>query len=224
MMKFLISIFIAVAIVIGSLASGFANSDAKYYSEFVFKYKLNDKFDLFYNSELRFKNDMGSLYYKQFLRIGSVYHAYKNLDLALAYRYFHTKNIKGEWDENDTQYIEILFIPKIKLGNFDLSDANKIEYRFIEGAKDRWVYRNLITLAYPTKIGKFDFTPYISNELYYDTYIQEINLNWLTLGATKKISKYLTVGLYYRDETARVSTSSSWITAHILGTNITISF
>ncbi|MFA4888146.1 MAG: DUF2490 domain-containing protein [Candidatus Omnitrophota bacterium] len=202
----------------GALASG----DNKYYSEFALKHKLNDKFDLFFTPELRYNEDMGNFYYYQ-LRAGSTFHAHKNLDLALAYRFLQSK-VKGAWDNNNIQYIEMLAIPKIKLGAFDISDANKIERRFYENAPDRWVYRNLLTFAYPAKIGNFEFTPYISNEIYYDFELDRMNLNWATIGANKKINKYLTVGLYYRDETSRVGTSSKWVTNHILGSNVTVNF
>jgi len=200
----------------------FAAGDNKYYSEFAFKHKLNDKFDLFFTPEMRYKNDMGTLYYYQ-VRFGSTFHAHKNLDLALAYRYLQNK-VAGSWDKNDVQYIEMLAIPKIKLGGFDISDANKLERRFYENAPDRWVYRNLITFAYPAKIGNFEFTPYISNEIYYDFELERMNLNWATIGANKKINNYLTVGLYYRDETSRVGTLSKWVTNHVLGSNVTVNF
>lgn len=213
------SIFACLLFATGALASG----DNKYYSEFSFKHKLNDKFDLFFTSELRYNEDMGNFYYYQ-LRPGSTFHAHKNLDLALAYRFLQSK-VKGAWDNNDIiQYIEMLAIPKIKLGGFDISNANKIERRFYENAPDRWVYRNLITFAYPTKIGNFELTPYISNEIYYDFELDRMNLNWATIGGNKKINKYLTLGLYYRDETRRVGRSSKWVTNHVLGSNVSVSF
>ena len=200
----------------------FASGDNKYYSEFTFKHKLNDKFDLFFTPEIRLNEDMGSFYYYQ-LRLGSAFHTHRNLDLALAYRFIQNK-VNDEWDGNDIQYIEMLFIPKIKLDRFDVSDANKIERRFYESVPDRWMYRNLLLVAYPTKIGNFEFAPYISDEIYYDFEIDKMNLNWVTVGANKKINKYFTVGFYYRDETSRVGISSKWVTNHILGTNVTVVF
>lgn len=205
------------------LSNAFAETDNKYHSEYVLKHKINDKFDLFFTPEFRAKNDMGNTYYYQ-LRAGSTYHALKNLDLASAYRYIQTKDTKSQWDNNDTQYIELIVTPKIKLGDFNLSDANKIEYRFIENARDRWVYRNLITAAYPAKLLNFEFTPYISNEIYYDLEIDKVNQNWATIGANKKIAKNISVGFYFRNEAVRSGTSSKWATAHILGSNVTIDF
>lgn len=221
-MKKLTFLFAAIIAVCLFIESAFAASDNKYYSEFAFKHKLNDKFDFFFTPEFRFNEDMGNLYYYQ-VRAGSAFHAHKNLDLALAYRFLQNK-VKGEWDNNDVQYIEMLAIPKTKLGGLDISDANKLERRFYENAPDRWVYRNLLTFAYPAKIGNFKFTPYISNEIYYDFEIDKMNLNWATIGANKRINKYLTVGLYYRDETSRVGASSKWVTNHVLGSNVTVDF
>jgi len=104
-------------------SAAFAAGDNKYYSEFAFKHKLNDKFDLFFTPEFRYNNDMGNFYYYH-MRIGSTFHAHKNLDLALAYRFIQNK-VLGSWDNNDVQYIEMLAIPKTKLGGFDISNANK---------------------------------------------------------------------------------------------------
>ncbi len=203
--------------------NAFAETDNKYYSEYVLKHKINDKFDLFFTPEFRAKNDMGNIYYYQW-RLGSTFHAHKYLDLATAYRYIQTKDSSGEWSNNDTHYIELIAIPKTKFAGFDLSDANKIEYRFIENARDRWFYRNLITVAYPAKIFAFEFTPYVSNEIYYDFEIDKMKQNWVTIGANKKISKNITAGLFVRNEAVRAGTSSKWTTAHILGSNVTVNF
>ncbi len=201
----------------------FARTDNKYYSEYALKRKINDKFDLFFTPEFRAKNDMGNIYYYQW-RIGSTFHAHKNLDLSLAYRYIQTKDNNKQWDSNDTQYLEMIVTPKVKIGGFNLSDANKVEMRFIENTRDRWVYRNQATISYPAKIGAFEFIPYVSEEFYYDFRIDKVYQNWVTMGASKKISKNITAGLYCRNEAVRLSTSDKWITAFILGSNITIDF
>lgn len=205
---------------VGSVA--FAKGDNKYYSEYVFKHKLNDKFDLFFTPEFRFNDDMGNFYYYH-MRVGSTFHAHKNLDLALAYRFIQNK-ADGDWDNNNIQYIEMIAVPKIKLGGFDISDANKFERRYYQHAPNRWVYRNLLQFAYPAKIGDFEFTPYISDEVYYDFQLNMANLNWATLGATKKINENLALGVYYRAETSRVGSSSKWVTNQVLGTNISVNF
>lgn len=201
----------------------YAGGDSKYYSEYAFKHKFSDRWDIFFTPELRFKNDMKAFYYYQ-LRSGATLHADKHLDITLAYRYLQTKDSQGQWDNSDGRYIELIVIPKTTLAGFKLSDANKIELRSLENARDRWVYRNLATIAYPAKIGDFEFTPYLSNEVYYDFEIEKFNLNWTTLGITKKISQNLSLGMYGRAETTRVGTKSEWDTNFILGTNVGIDF
>ncbi|MFZ5801360.1 MAG: DUF2490 domain-containing protein [Candidatus Omnitrophota bacterium] len=215
------------ALVLGMAVFGFAtgalaSGDSKYYSEFVLKRKLNDRFDLFFTPEFRFDDDMGNFYYYH-LRLGTTFHANRHLDLALAYRFIQNK-VAGEWDKNDIQYVEMIAVPKIKLGRVNVSDANKLERRYYANAKNRWVYRNLLTFAYPTKIGNFEFTPYVSDEIYYDFEINKANLNWATIGANKKINKHLTLGLFYRAETSRVGSTDKWLTNQVLGSNVTIDF
>ncbi len=200
-----------------------ATTDTKYHSEYGVKYGINDKFDLFYTPEIRFRDDMSDLYYHQ-ERIGTTFHAHNNLDLSLAGRYIQAKDAKKEWDNCDAYYIEMIAIPKVEFQGFSLSDANKVERRFIENARDRWVYRNLATIGYPIKAGSYVFTPYISDEIYYDFEIDEFNLNWATLGVDAKVTKNFKVGLYYREESSRVGSSDKWTIGHILGTNVTVSF
>ncbi|MDP3786062.1 MAG: DUF2490 domain-containing protein [Candidatus Omnitrophota bacterium] len=217
------ALVLVLVMVVSFVASDVFAGDGKYYSEFALKHKVNDKFDVFFTPEMRLNDDMGNLYYYS-LRGGATYHAHKNLDLSLASRFLQTKDSKGKWD-TDTYYVpEMIIIPKVTVRGFNLSDANKFEYRVIENATDRWVYRNLATIAYPTKIGNFEFTPYVSDEIYYDFEINKMNLNWATIGANKKITKNLTVGLYYRNEASRKGVTSTWVTNNILGSNITIDF
>lgn len=197
--------------------------DTKYYSEYVLKYKVNDKFDIFFTPEMRFRNDMSTLYYYQ-MRGGVTFHAHKYLDLSGAYRYLQTKNSKNQWNYADAQYYEMIAIPRVTVHGFELSDANKFEYRIIENARDRWVYRNLSTIAYPTKIGNFAFSPYVSEEFYYDFEINRINLNWATIGLTKKIMKNLSLGLYYRVESVRTGSLDKWTNNSVIGTNVSLSF
>ncbi len=205
------------------VSAAFAGGDNKYYSEFCFKHKLNDKFDVYFTPETRLKSDMGNPYYYHW-RVGTTFHANKHLDLAFAYRYIQTKDNNNQWDNADTQYFEMIAVPKTKLGSFNLSDANKLERRFIKNDRPRWVYRNFITVEHPAKIGGFAFTPYVANEVYYDFEIGKVNLNWAILGAYKKITENLTLGLYYKDETMRKGKASHWVTNHILGTNLTVTF
>lgn len=221
LLKVVIALLVTVVFLIPN-ADVFAG-DSKYYSGYALKHKLSGQWDIFFTPELRFKNDMGTFYY-YYLRGGATLHADKHLDMSLAYRYLQTKDSKGEWDNSDGRYIELIVIPKTTLAGFNLSDANKVEYRMLENARDRWVYRNLATIAYPAKIGDFEFTPYVSNEVYYDFEIEKFNLNETTLGVTKKISPNLSLGMYGRAETTRVGTKSEWDTNFILGTNVGIDF
>lgn len=221
-MKLVILVSVLAASFLVSSAA-LAETDNKYHSEYVLKTKLNDKFDLFFTPEFRAKNDMGNIYYYH-LRAGSTFHADKHLDLAGAYRYIQTQDASGDWSNNDAQYIEFIVIPKTKLSGFNLSDANKVEYRFIENAHDRWVYKNLFTVAYPVNISGFEFTPYVSDEIYYDFDIDKVNLNWATVGINKKVMKNLSIGVYGRNEASRSGASSKWTTAHILGSNVAIDF
>jgi len=219
LLRAVIVLLITVAFLTPNVFAG----DTKYYSEYSLKYKVNNLLDIFFTPEMRFRNDMSTLYYYQ-VRGGMTFHAHKYLDLSGAYRYLQTKNSKNQWNHDDMQYYEMIATPKAKFYGFDLSDANKFEYRVIEHATNRWVYRNLSTIAYPTKIGNFDFTPYVSEEFYYDFEINRINLNWATIGLTKKITKNLNLGVYYRVESVRTGSLDKWTNNSVVGSQVSLNF
>lgn len=218
---FTICAIMAVAMFFVQPNAVFAGDDLKMFNFYQLKHKINDKCDVFIQPDMRFNDNIGEFNYYH-IRTGLAYHAFKNLDLGATHRFLQSKNAAGKWlDENR---IELEITPKTTLANFSLSDRSRFEYRSIEQSRDRWRYRNLIKAAYPAKIGKFEFTPYLSNEIFYDMEINKLNLNWATVGADRKISKNLLVGVFYLNELTRVGTKNEWDTNHVIGTKAAVSF
>jgi hypothetical protein len=170
---------------------------------------------------MRFRDDIGDFFYYHF-RNGVVFHANKNLDLGTTYRIARSENSAGDWSTEHR--LELDITPKFKAGDFNISNRGRFEHRWLESAADRWRYRNEFKVAYPTAIGDFKLTPYISEELYYDFEVDKMNLNWAKLGADKKITEHLLLGIFYMHEASRVGTTSEWDTNHYLGTKAVLSF
>ncbi|MBU1134129.1 MAG: DUF2490 domain-containing protein [Candidatus Omnitrophica bacterium] len=219
-----LSIFFIVCIAVLCFSQGsmvFANDDLKMFNFYQITYKINDSFDVFIQPDMRFKDDINNFDYYH-IRGGIVYHALKNLDLGSTYRFVQSKNSAGKW--LNEYRLELDIAPKITIGRFKLVNRSRFEYRNLPTSTDRWRYRNLSKIAYPVKIGDFEFTPYISEEIFCDFEIGKINLNWITVGVDKKITKNLTLGLFYLNETVRVGTRSEWDTNHVIGTKVMMSF
>jgi len=219
-----ISIFLTVSIIaifFSQVKAAFAEDDRKMFNFYQIKYKVNDKLDIFVQPDIRIKDDMKEFNYYHF-RNGAIFHAFENLDLGITYRFLRSKNSANKWLTEHR--LELEATPKITIEGFKLANRSRFEYRGLEDSRDRWRYRNLSKVAYPTKIGNFEFIPYVSEEFFCDFEIGKIHLNWATLGVDKKITKNLLVGLFYLNEAVRVGTKDEWDTNHILGTKVALSF
>ncbi len=138
-----------------------ATDDWNYWSSVQFEHKLNPKVRLIWNPVWRVRDDISETYYLA-TRQGIGYKVSDSLDLAVHYFYDQEKNAKGQWIEENRLELQ----PTVKWGyaGFDFSDRNRFEYRVV-GGDEKWRYRNLLKIAKPLKIG---FSPYISNEIFYD--------------------------------------------------------
>lgn len=195
--------------------------DLQYFSSYELKHKINDSFDIFIQPDLRFNDDIGNLYYWH-VRSGIVYHLHKNLDLGATYRIKQTKTAKGSWIPEHRLEMEIN--PKIAVGNFKIVNRNRFEYRKLHASEVRWRYRNMIKIAYPLEIKGKKIIPFISQEIFYDMEVEKYNVNWVTVGVSKKLTKNVSGTFFYRVESKRVKLSSHWDTNHILGTKLSYKF
>jgi len=222
-MKKLLMFFTVVVVVICLLQSNtvFAKDDVKMYNFFQLKYKVNDSFDAFIQPDTRFNDDIGKFNYYH-VRTGVVFHAYKNLDLGSTYRFVESKKAKGNW--LNERRLEFDIAPKIVINGFKLVNRSRFEHRRLEVSKDRWRYRNLSKVAYPMEIKGFDCVPYVGEEVFYDFETDKWFLNWATIGVDKKITKNLTLGIFYLNEVARVGLRNEWDTNHFVGTKVAFSF
>jgi len=86
------------------------------------------------------------------------------LVLGIGYEYLHTV-------QNGSTKIENRIIaevtPRFPLGSLLLSDRNRTEYRWVNGAYD-FRYRNKLVVSERLHAGAFTYVPYGSGELYYD--------------------------------------------------------
>ena len=108
-----------------------------------------------------------------------------------------------------------------KLGNGKFSNRQRIEWRFFEGdAQDRIRYRNESVWTANHKISRYQLTPFIEEEFFYDITDNELNTNWLTMGISKRRTKNLKWKLGYRLQSQKFD--DAWENRHLLVTGISI--
>jgi len=170
--------------------------------------------------ELRFGDDSSELYY-QHSDIGVSYSGLaKWLELGANYRLVLEKKNK-DWLYTNTPHLNATFKTDL-FGRINLSDRNRLEYRDREKADDSWRYSNKFTVKAPFEIKNFDFEAYVADEIFLDFDIGEFNKNRLSPGICFKLTKNLSLDVYYMWELDKKS--KHWLNYNILGTQIKLSF
>lgn len=210
-------LLLALALIFAMIIPAMATDDIRLSNVYKASYKMNDKFDIYLEPNMLFREDVTHLN-SYYVRSGVVYHASKYLDLGIAELNYRVRNLADKWSTENRAEFDI--IPKAKIGNFILFNRSKIAYRWLDVIKNRWQYRNLSMILYPIET----FTLYIAEESFYCFEKKKRDLNLITFGVDKKISSNLTVGLFFTNETVRKGITSEWDTNAVIGTKINLSF
>ncbi len=72
------------------------------------------------------------------------------------------------------------------------------------------------------KIGDFMITPFIAEEIFYDTVPNKINQNRFSIGFSKPLSKNTELQIFYLLKSKRAG--RDWNEVNVLGTTLGISF
>ena len=211
----LVAIFCLQACLVNCL---WAQDDWQYWSAYNFRHKINDRWGLVLNPQVRIFDDATDFSYYE-SRFGIVYGFNKHFDLGVNYLFSNTKNTLGKWtDENN---LELEATPKWSLAGFKFSDRNRFEYRIVNG-KPKNRYRNNLKISRSVKMGKNEWIPFIGNELFYDFKASEYNQNRFSVGIGKNLSKNLALEIYLMSKMDK--TGRDWKNSDIVGTNLQVSF
>lgn len=103
---------------------------------------------------------------------------------------------------------------------FLIKDRNRYEYRFRNSRVNAHRYRNRFSVGVPIKKeGKELFTPFVSDEVYYDFTLKAFSRNDLAFGIQKKLSSKITADFFYNWRHNRVGIPE---TVHAIGANFKI--
>lgn len=81
-----------------------------------------------------------------------------------------------------------------------LSDRNRFDWRFVSDKPFSWRYRNRLTLERNFSIRKYEFSPYVRAELFYDSRTDKIAKNVYTFGSAFPMTKRSEFDMYYEDQ------------------------
>jgi hypothetical protein len=94
---------------------------------------------------------------------------------------------------------------KIGLGKLTITNRNLLERRVRHNSPDFTMYRNRLQIDHPARLGKFQFKPFLADEVFYSTQIGASGMqgwfrNRISAGIIKQISKRLTAEFFYLNQ------------------------
>ena len=85
-----------------------------------------------------------------------------------------------------------------KWKHFSIKDRSRIEYRIRNSRADSVRYRNKFTFAFPVRHKDQEiFSPYVSDEVYYDFTAKEFTTNEISVGISRKLSKNVSTDIFW---------------------------
>ena len=205
-------------IMLGMTEYAFAERDWEYWSRHSFEAPITKTISYLIKPEWRIKNDMSYRYLFK-LEQAINFKIGKYLELASYYVYQEAKS-GGKIDRSDLVYFDTTAkIPLEKLFNLKIIDRLRYQYNF---DKELTIWRNSTRLTKAFKLGKFEFSPFIEDEIFYDTKQDKLNENWASVGIFLNLNKYATIGVSYLLDTKRKG--DDWLYANVLVTSLSIKF
>jgi hypothetical protein len=120
----------------------------------------------------------------------------KNFNFSPTYLYIAAQPGRGRREFEHRLRFDLGFSHKFK--HFSIKDRNRVEYRVRHSRADSVRYRNKFTFSVPiNRDGKELFTPFISDEPYYDFGAKQWSRNELSPGISKKFSDKLSAEFFY---------------------------
>lgn len=145
--------------------------------------------------------------------LGFIYQGFADwVDLGLNYRQVFTKDSSGHWCQENRPHVNVTV--KSRLGDIDLADRSRLEYRDRENARDMWRYTNKLTIKLPHEFTKWKLRPYFADQVYMDLDGCTFDRNKVYSGLSFEPSTKTSGGLYYVWDSDK--TDGKWTDTNIL--------
>jgi len=199
-----------------------ADDDFQYWSVYEISKELNPEFELFYSPQFRLRDDASELFYHEH-RQGIRWKPSQYLHFSFNYLIARNEPAKGEPNYENRGELDIT--PRYRYGPWAFSLRGRIGLRQVQGNAfaEEWRYRLKPKIAYKTELFGHPFTPYVSNDLFYDDRRHSWNQNRVYLGVSAPVGAYKgiqsSVSVWYLFQSKRGS-RGDWSSNHIVGTKL----
>ena len=216
-MRYLVHFFIVFLLLIFFVTPsiGIAADDWQYWHKYQLKTLDSKHFVARVEGEQRLRDHFSESYLAN-IQAGFLLKAGSHFDIGPFYKFQYSKNLLGRYSDESRWSLESNL--KTKWSDWGFKDRNLFEYRDLSN-RDRCRYRNQITISRDLKVKSFKFSPYISEEIFYD-FKDAFNQNRVSSGITIPINQHFSFTLYYLLRNTR--SGSDWTEDHILGTTLGI--
>ncbi len=161
-----------------------------------------DRLTVFFNGVLRFGDNV-SRPVDERIGFGFNYRLNKHISFVPDALYRASQNIKGR--DNFESRVRGAIVLENKWKYFSLNDRNQFEYRLQNSRPNALFYKNRIRINIPViKNKKQLFTPFVSEEPFYNFRAHLIARNEFYAGINKKFNKNFSADFYYLLMTERI--------------------
>ena len=134
--------------------------------------------------------------------------------------YRHARlELPGRWRDEYRPLINLRY--GVQGENWKGWNRNRIEFRYFDDdSDDRIRYRNETLIVSRSRFTRLEFSPYLSQEFFYEFTDDKYNENWLTVGMEKSLTGRKKLKLGYRWQARKVQ--GDWTSRHLLVTGLSI--
>ncbi len=210
-------LFLVVAVLLSTsyVSAQVDDDDTQFWNETTLEIPFDKKTNGIITGNLRVTDNMSDLSDR---RIGFAlkYKFRKNLEIKPSYLF----RVQPRTGPNRYEHrLRLDITPKKKWKKFSLENRSRFEQRIkTAGRRDNTFYRNRTKIKLPVKNSEGDtsFTPFASNDTYFDLRETRVHRNDTVGGISKKFNKNFTTVFFYQ---YRRNFQSSTKHIHILGVN-----
>lgn len=196
----------------------FADRDWEYWARYSFEAPITKEISYFIKPEWRIKDDMTDRYLFK-LEQAIAFKIGKFFEIAPYYVWQESKSL-DKIDRSDLIYLDVTGkIPFKKFFDLKIIDRFRYQYNF---DKELTVFRNSTRINKSFKIKRFEISPFIEDEIFYDNELDKLNENWASAGASFALNKNSNIAVSYLLDTKKKG--NDWTYANVLVTSFTLKF
>ncbi|MHC4353462.1 MAG: DUF2490 domain-containing protein [Planctomycetota bacterium] len=207
--------FIVVVIAAGQLCGRCHADDIgefEYWTTAGASFDLDKNWRVCVDELIKLGDDAGKFTYHH-TDLGFVYQGLADwVDFGFNYRHAFKRYGSSDWHQERRPHVNVTV--KSRLGEIDLYDRSRLEYRDKDYARDQWRYTNKLTLKLPYEFTKWKMRPCFADQVYIDLDGYVLNKNKVYSGFSFELSEDVLGVLQYVWDSDK--TYGTWRNTNIL--------